>query len=73
MGTVLHQLHKNTIPEKQLEKKVVIESLIAYVTYGNKQSDLASLNVLLEHGDASIVNLHGDFSPHNCLFEEINN
>ena len=73
MGTVLHQLHKNTIPEKQLEKKVVIESLIAYVTYGNKQSDLDSLNVLLEHGDASIVNLHGDFSPHNCLFEKINN
>lgn len=70
MWSALRQLHANIHTKTHEAQDEVIGSVLEYLSWGNKKSDMEKLEKILWDKNMDIVSLHGDFSPHNCLFNQ---
>lgn len=76
----LQKLHTTKKVMNNSDKAQSIKSMIDYLSVESKifdqnkyDQELKKLEKLLSQSDIPFVMLHGDFSPHNCLFEKNGN
>jgi hypothetical protein len=68
MGSALGQLHADIHSKTPETQNEAIQSVLEYLSWGNESSDKGELKNIFRKKNLDIVSLHGDFSPHNCLF-----
>lgn len=68
MWKVLREIHSKTSQINETSKTKSTDDVINYLSWWNTKEDLSELRKILDENNNGIVNLHGDFSPHNCLF-----
>lgn len=73
LGSALRIIHNRNLHQVDVaERDWAVRSMIDYLSWGNTQEDLEKLWICFNSCNLPLVHLHGDFSPHNCLFVKIN-
>ena len=75
LWTILHELHAVSTPLSDEQKNIWIQEMLDYMSVDSKIFDqiaydleLNRLQKMISKTSQPFVMLHGDFSPHNCLF-----